>query len=74
MSGSETGSLGQRIRRLRNLCGLKSHVLAIRAGISPVQLSRIECGKAQPTLATVKKIANALKVSPKDLIDEPEAA
>ncbi len=42
--------------------------LAVRAGVSRSYLSKIETGRREPTLSTVKALAAALGVDPADLI------
>jgi len=62
--------LGKRIRRYRKALGWTQEQLARAAGISRVNLSRIECGKGtSPTFATLQRIAAALKVDAFDLVD-----
>ncbi len=53
------------IRRDRGLTQLQ---LAVRAGITPTALARIESGKVDPKLSNAKKLADALGVKVDDLI------
>jgi transcriptional regulator with XRE-family HTH domain len=50
------------IKHLRQARGFSQASLAQRARVHPVSLSRIECGKIRPSLATLEKLAKALKV------------
>lgn len=54
--------IGLRIKNLRRSEGLSQEELAERMGISSKYLSSIERGKENPTLDTVIKLANALKI------------
>lgn len=54
--------IGVRIKSLRLAEGLSQEVLAERMGISSKYLSSIERGKENPTLDTLIKLANALKI------------
>lgn len=55
-------TLARRIRSARVQRGLKQFELAERAGISQGHLSQIEAGK-RPTLATMKKLRDALQLT-----------
>jgi len=56
--------LAQNIRRFRLKKGLSQEKLARLAGISTVTLVKIEAGVAkEPTITTVTKIADALRIS-----------
>lgn len=57
------------LRRLREEKGLSQEKLARLADVANNTIIKIEVGKNQnPTLDTLKKIANALEVSVDDLI------
>jgi transcriptional regulator with XRE-family HTH domain len=65
--------LGRRIRALRTRKGMTLKRVAAEAGCSDVFLSQVERSLASPSIASLKKIANALEVSIIDLIqDDPE--
>lgn len=53
-------TLGERIRRRRREKGWTQGELARRVGIKPSRISKYENGTYQPSLATVKAIADAL--------------
>ena len=61
--------LAENIKRLRGKKQLSQEKLARLADISRATLVKIESGVAkEPTITTVSKIANALKISVDDLI------
>ena len=62
--------LGERIVEYRKALGFSQDQLAQAAGISRMNLSRIERGSGtSPTFTTLQKIARALKVDVFDLVD-----
>ena len=60
-----------RIRELRNRKGFSQAKLAVKAGMDPATLNRIEQGKGNPNLKTLEKLAESLGVSVADLLEEP---
>lgn len=62
--------LGAKIKRLRQQAGITQATLSLRSGLFRTHLSRIECGTANPTLAAIVSIANALEVDPCVLLRE----
>ena len=54
--------IGKRIQELRKRQGLSQEQVAAKAEINSNYLSRIECGKENPTLDMLIKLANALKI------------
>ncbi len=56
--------LGAKVKRLRQEAGFTQATLSERSGLFRTHLSRIECGTANPTLAAIVSIANALGVNP----------
>lgn len=61
-------SLGENIRRVRKTARLTLIQLSVTTGISQSHLSTIENGKAYPRIGTLRKIADALDVSPVELM------
>src|SRR4051794_19446966 len=55
-----TFGLGERIAALREELGLTQEQVAERSGVRQSDISRIERGRANPTQATLEKIATAL--------------
>jgi len=62
-------NLGIHIRQLREKKNLSQQDLADDCGIPKSQIARIERAKINTTVKTLVKIANALEVEPKDLLD-----
>ena len=53
-------SIGKGLRQDRLRAGLKQSEVAAKAGIRVETLSRLESGKGNPTIATIKAICRAL--------------
>ncbi len=62
MKQSTRELLGIRIQELRKIRGLTQDQLSEKVGIDAKHISRIEVGKSFPSLDTLDKLANALKV------------
>ena len=62
----------KRLRKLRLERGLSLRTLGVMAGIHAVSLVRLEGGKFDPRLSTLRKLAQALEVNVCDLIDQPQ--
>lgn len=58
-----------RLRTIRERQALNQRELAKAADITPASLSRIEAGRQEPYMSTVRKLAAALGVKPSDLMD-----
>jgi len=65
-------SFGLRIKELRDLKGMSQEDLAEAASVFRTYLSRIEMGRANPTLTVIHALAKGLNQSPSTLLDEPE--
>ncbi|MBZ4044502.1 helix-turn-helix domain-containing protein [Flavobacterium hibisci] len=63
--------LGSRVRQLREVKNLSQQDLANDCNIPKRQIGRIERAEINPTLKTLIKIANALELELKDLLDFP---
>lgn len=61
--------LALRVKKLRNQKGMSQEFLAEESGLSLRTIQRIEKGESNPTGESLKRLANALKVSPDELID-----
>jgi transcriptional regulator with XRE-family HTH domain len=62
------------LRRLRVDRFLSQRELARRAGLHPVTLTRLEAGTSAPSTRTVRALAAALGVEPRDLTTADEVA
>ena len=62
MSDKLTNSLGKRIKELRKKANLTQDKFSEFLGIDSKHLSRIECGKNQPSLSLIKKISTILNI------------
>ncbi|MFF8592456.1 helix-turn-helix domain-containing protein [Streptomyces sp. NPDC015220] len=57
-----TAPIGDRLRELRVADGLSLRALAARTGLSPALLSQVERGVTDPSLATLRRLADAHRV------------
>jgi len=64
-------NLGVHIRQLREKKGMSQQDLADDSEIRKTQIGRIERAEINTTIKTLIKIANALDVEPKELLDFP---
>ncbi|MDO8307475.1 MAG: cupin domain-containing protein [Actinomycetota bacterium] len=62
-------ALGSRIRGLRRVRGATLKSVALEAGVSESFLSQVERGQANPSVATLRRIASALGRSVSELFD-----
>ena len=61
--------VGENLKRLRTLNALTQAQLAERTGISTAALARIERDENEPRMTTLRKLADALGVEPRQLIE-----
>jgi transcriptional regulator with XRE-family HTH domain len=61
--------IGKRIQELRKTRGLSQEKIAEKADISSTYLSRIECGRENPSLDMLMKLSNALEVEMWEMFD-----
>ena len=59
------------LRRLREAAGLTQQDLAKLTGLTTATISYAETGRVDPSLDTIKRLAEALGVQPGALLDEP---
>lgn len=59
-STTQESNVGGRIRDQRKKLGLSLRACAVRAGVAPSFLSKVESGRAAPTIMTLQKIVEAL--------------
>jgi transcriptional regulator with XRE-family HTH domain len=64
-------SVATNLRALRESQAYSQAELAELAGIQKVTVTRIELGRVQPRPRTIRKLAKALGVNPRDLLDNP---
>jgi len=62
--------MGIRLRALREKKGMSLRELADKAGVTFATINRIELGKTSPRFETLEKLAKALGVSSRDLIEK----
>jgi transcriptional regulator with XRE-family HTH domain len=62
--------VGERLREIRLLRHATLKTIADRAGVSESFLSQVERGRASASIASLRRIANALGVSVADLFDQ----
>ena len=60
---------GKHLRKIRESQSLSQEKLSIMADISENQIYNLENGKNNCTICTLKVIAEALNIEPKDLLD-----
>ena len=69
MATSNKSNLGKTVRKLRVKEGLSQGKLARLADVSNNTIVNIEAGKQDnPTIETIKKLANALNISANELL------
>ena len=59
-----------KIAEMRKKRGLSQERLAELSGVHRVSIARYETGKASPNVRTLRRLADALKVSPEKLIEK----
>ena len=62
--------IGAQLRRARERALLTQEELADRAGLAIPTISRIENGRVEPHFRTIRKLAKALDVDPRDLVGD----
>ncbi len=67
-------SIGSRIRKQRKQQNRTLEVVAKEVGITKSMLSKIETGKAMPAVATLTRIAAALRVEVSSILDQATAS
>jgi transcriptional regulator with XRE-family HTH domain len=64
------GRVRIRLREVRERRLLTQAELAERAGLTEATVNRIERGIHEPRISTVRRLAEALKVEPEELIEQ----
>jgi transcriptional regulator with XRE-family HTH domain len=70
MQDLDFGTIGANIRRRRNELGITQEFIANGLDVNPSHISNIECGRANPSLTALVKIANLLHCSVDCFISE----
>lgn len=65
-------AFGLVLRTLRKKAGLSQEQLALEAGVERNFVSLIERGINQPTIRVIFKLANALQISPSEIVKAVE--
>src|SRR5690349_13514646 len=74
MSDELSGKLGANLAQLREARGLTHEQIAKLAGVPRATWTNLESGAANPTLAVLYRVAQALQVPLEELIATPRAA
>lgn len=74
MTDAELAELiGRNVRAARVAAGLAQHELAEKTGIAVPHISRLEKGTHLPSVATLKKVSDALEVPICSFLDSPKS-
>jgi transcriptional regulator with XRE-family HTH domain len=68
------GAFGKSLKSRRLTSNLSQEQLGLKSGLSRPYISELEMGKKDPSLFTIFKLADALKVKPSFFINEVEQA
>lgn len=60
---------GTKLREARERLGLTQEEVAQRSGVHVTEVSRMEAGKRDPKISTLRKLAKAVEVKPGQLLD-----
>jgi transcriptional regulator with XRE-family HTH domain len=60
--------IGERLRQLREERALRQEDLAALAGLGKNTINRLERNRTEPHMTTVRKLAEALDVDPRELV------
>jgi len=63
-------NIGENIKAFRSIKKLSQKEVALTIGIDQAQYSRIESGKVEPTVSSLKKIADALGIAIGDFFSD----
>ena len=66
----EVVRIGTRVKQARHRALLTQEELAEQAGIGTATLNRIERDRVEPHFRTIRKLAKALGVDPRDLVGD----
>src|SRR3954469_12306142 len=74
MAEEAAANLGRNIQQLREARGLSQQQISGLAGVPRATWANLETGNANPTLAVLVKVAQALQVRLEELIEPPRRA
>jgi len=60
---------GENLKKFRSEKNISQEELAFKAELDRTYISGLECGKRNPTLKIIVKLANALDMSPSELLN-----
>jgi transcriptional regulator with XRE-family HTH domain len=63
----EVVKIGAQLREAREQALLTQEELGARANVQPMTISRIETDKVEPRFSTIRKLAKALDIDPREL-------
>jgi transcriptional regulator with XRE-family HTH domain len=63
------GDLGTNLREARIRLGLTQEQVAQRSGVHATEVSRIEAGKRDPQVSTLRRLAEAVQMKPGQLLE-----
>lgn len=66
---SVVAEFGTRLREARERLGLTQEEVAQRSGVHATEVSRMEAGKRDPKISTLRRLAKAVEVKPGQLVD-----
>jgi transcriptional regulator with XRE-family HTH domain len=61
-------AFGEQLKEFRKQKGISQEDFALAAGLDRTYISGLECGKRNPTLKILCKVAKALEMEPSELI------
>jgi transcriptional regulator with XRE-family HTH domain len=62
--------IGERLRRLSESRALRQEDLAELAGVGKNMVNRIEKNRTEPHMTTIRKLADAIEVDPRELVED----
>ena len=63
----EVVKIGAQLKEAREQALLTQEELGARANVQPMTISRIETDKVEPRFSTIRKLAKALDIDPREL-------
>ena len=71
--GSIAKSFGKVLKQLRQDCGLSQEELGFASGYHRTYISLLERGEKSPSLRTIFRLAQALKVEPSEMVERVQS-